>query len=309
MDKQGKTIVVTGATGQQGGAVARHLMRDGWKIRALVRDPDKNAAQVLAKNGAELAQGDMNDRASLDAALRGAYGVFSVQNYWLPGVGYEGEVRQGKLLADAAKQAGVQHFLFSSVGAAHRGMGQRHFDSKWEIEKYIQQLALPYTILRPVAFMDNANYQRAAISNGMYFSMGIPPTKTMQVVAVEDIGGFVALIFDNRSEFLGKTIEFGGDELTEPQIVDALSRVIGRPVQLQAPQFPRGRVPDEEQIAMGRFFNAEGYSADIPALRKRYPKLHTYEQYLNESGWKNLPVIDMATAGAWGADLEKSEQT
>src|SRR4051812_1587525 len=139
-----KLIVVAGATGQQGGAVARHLLKNGWKVRALTRDPNKDAAKALAAQGAEIFQNDLEDRAGLDAALRGAYGAFSVQNFWLPNVGYEGEIKQGKIFADAAKVAGIQHLVYSSVGAAHRGMGQRHFDSKWEIEKYIKQLDVPY---------------------------------------------------------------------------------------------------------------------------------------------------------------------
>lgn len=286
-------ILVTGATGQQGGTVARHLLKNGWRVRALVRDPNKDSAQALANAGAELAQGDLYDRASVDAALQGAYGVFSVQNFWLPDVGYEGEIKQGNLLADAAQAAGVQHFVYSSVGAAHRGMGQKHFDSKWVIEQHIQELGLPYTILRPVFFMENFNWNRPQISNGKLPGIGLYPGKTMQMIAVEDIGAFVALIFDNRAEFLGKTIEFAGDELTEPQIAATLGKVIGRSVELQAPQMPQGVEPNEEQMAMFTFFNGEGYTADIPALRRRYPGLRTLEQNLRETGWVNLPVLEI----------------
>src|SRR5574339_278139 len=118
-----KIIAVTGATGQQGGAVARKLLADGWKVRALTRDVNKPAAQALAQAGAELTAGDMDSRSELDAAFDGAYGVFSVQNFWLPNVGYEGEIRQGKNVADSAKAAGAQHLVYSSVGAAYRGVG------------------------------------------------------------------------------------------------------------------------------------------------------------------------------------------
>src|SRR6266545_1535071 len=156
-----KLIAVAGATGQQGGAVARKLLSEGWKVRALTRDVNKPAAKELAALGAEIVPGDMEVRSELDAAFKGAYGVFSVQNYWLPNVGFEGEIKQGKNVADAAQAANVSHFVYASVGAAHRGMGQKHFDSKWQIEQHIQELGLPYTILRPVAFMDNMNYQRA----------------------------------------------------------------------------------------------------------------------------------------------------
>src|SRR5919112_3623770 len=166
-----KMIAVTGATGQQGGAVARKLLADGWKVRALTRDTNKPAAQELASLGAEIFAGDMEDRAQLDAAFKDVYGVFSVQNYWLPNVGFEGEVRQGKNVVDAAKAAGVQHLVYSSVGAAHRGMGQKHFESKWQIEQYIHSLDIPYTILRPAFFMENYNWSRAYILNGIFTGM------------------------------------------------------------------------------------------------------------------------------------------
>lgn len=296
-----KIILVTGGTGQQGGAVARYLLKDGWKLRALVRDPNKDAAQSLAQRGAELVKGDLYDRASVDAALKNVYGVFSVQNFWLKDVGFDGEIKQGILLADAAKAASVQHFVYSSVGAAHRGMGQKHFDSKWQIEQHLHRLGLPYTIVRPVAFMDNYNWSRPQISNGAFQSWGFPPTKTLQLVAVQDIGAFVALLFSRRDEFLGKTIEFAGDELTEAQIAETFSRVIGRPVHVAVPQMPEGQSPTPEQMAMFQFFNGKGYDADIGALRKIYPGLRKFEPYLRETGWENLPVLPLPKDGnRWG---------
>ncbi len=87
--------------------------------------------------------------------VRGAYGVFSVQNHWLPDVGFDGEIRQGKLLAEAAKEAGVQHFVYTSVGAAHRGEGKKHFESKWIIERYLIEIGLPQSTVRPASFMEN----------------------------------------------------------------------------------------------------------------------------------------------------------
>src|SRR5512144_91916 len=230
-----KIIAVTGATGQQGGAVARKLLADGWKVRALTRDVDKPAAQELASLGAELVAGDMDNRAELDAAFQGVSGVFSVQNFWLPNVGFEGEIRQGKNVADAAKAAGIHHLVYSSVGAAHRGMGQKHFESKWIIEQYIQDLNIPYTILRPAAFFENFNWERPAISNGTFNALGLQPEKERQLIAVEDIAAFAALAFENPSEYLGKTIELAGDALTESQIADTFAKVIGRPVKLTLP--------------------------------------------------------------------------
>jgi uncharacterized protein YbjT (DUF2867 family) len=305
MKKSEKIIAVTGATGQQGGAAARHLLSKGWKVRALTRDPGKPAAQALASAGAEIVQADNDDRASLDHALQGAYGTFSVQNFWLPGVGAGGEVRQGISIADAAKAAGIQHFVYTSVGAAHRGMGQAHFASKWEIEQYIQSLDLPYTILRPVAFMENYNWQRAAITNGTLTGWGLRPDKGLQLVAVDDVGVFAALVFEDPQDYLGKTLEIAGDELTEPQIAATFARVIGRPVRLAVPPMQEGAQPTEEQIAMFQFFNNIGYDADIAALRRIYPGLITLESYLRKNGWENAAPMPPGD-GPWANQANSS---
>ena len=288
-----KVILVVGATGQQGGAVARHLLKEGWDVRALVRNPNKDEAIALSKQGAQLVQGDLYDSASLAAALEGAYGVFSVQNYWLSDVGYEGEINQGKLLAEAAKAADVEHFVYSSVGAAHRGMGQGHFESKWIIEKYIKELGLPHTIVRPAAFMDNLQWSRAEISNGIFRSWGVRQDKRTQLIAVEDIGAIVAIVLANRQEYLGRTLEIAGDELTEEEQANVLSTVLGRSVEVARPGTPEGGTQNEEQLAGLRFFNGEGYTADISGVRRIHPGLRTLDQYLRETGWENQPALPM----------------
>jgi uncharacterized protein YbjT (DUF2867 family) len=275
-------------------------LADGWKVRALTRDENKPAAQALAQAGAELLAGDMDSRSDLDAAFQGVYGVFSVQNFWLPNVGYEGEIRQGKNVADAAQAAGAQHLVYSSVGAAHRGMGQKHFESKWIIEQYIQSLHISYTILRPVAFFENFNWERPAISNGTFNALGLRPEKDRQLIAVEDIAVFAALAFENPGEYLGKTIELAGDALTESQIADRFARVIGRPVKLTLPS-GAGRRSEEEMKAMFNFFNGEAYDADIAALRKLHPGLLTLEQYLRKNGWENQQPLPMPQNAGWGS--------
>src|SRR5258705_6433988 len=295
-----KVIAVNGAAGQQGGAVARKLLADGWKVRALTRDVNKPAAQELASIGAELVAGDMEDRAQLDAAFKDAYGVFSVQNFWLPNVGFDGEIKQGKNVAEAAKAAGVQHLVYSSVGSAHRGMGQKHFESKWIIEQYIHSLDVPYTILRPVAFMDNNNWRRAYILSGTYTGMGLRPEKGVQTIAVEDIAVFVALAFADKKSYHGKAIELAGDELTETQTAEVFSKVIGRPVVLAAPS-GQSWAPEEEAKAAFNFFNGEGYDADIAALRKLHPGLLRFEDYLRKNGSENqqpIPIPENAGRGS-----------
>src|SRR5258708_680232 len=218
-----KTILVAGITGQQGGAAAKHLLADGWKVRGLSRDVSKPAVQALRDAGAEVVQGNMEDPASLDAALKGIYGVFSVQNFWLPEVGFEGEIREGKNLADAAKVAGVQHFVYSSVGGADRNTGIPHFESKWQIEQHVQALGLPATIFRPVGFMDNFNWSRPYILNGVFSGFGLNPDRTLQLIAVDDIGRLVAPAFAHPPGYLGPALALDAEPLTERPMAETFT--------------------------------------------------------------------------------------
>ena len=295
-----KIIAVTGATGQQGGAVARKLLEDGWHVRALTRDTEKPALLELRTLGAEVVAGDLDKRDELDTAFKDIYGVFSVQNFWLPNVGFDGEVRQGKSVADAAKAAEVKHIVYSSVGAAHRGMRQKHFESKWMIEQYLHSLNIPFTILRPAFFMDNHNWSRAHILSGTFMGMGLRSEKRIQSIAVEDVGIFAAQAFANPETFVGQTIELAGDELTESEIAETFAKIIGRPVSLVAPSGNGRRASDEEMAAAFNFFNGKGYAADIPALRELHPGLLTFEQFLRKNGWENQQPIPIPENQGWG---------
>ena len=280
-----KLIAVAGATGQQGGATTRHLLERGFRVRALTRDPTSASSQKLQAAGAEVVAADLANPASLGAALDGVYGVFSVQNFWLPDVGFEGEITQGKNLADAAKAAGVRHFVYTSVGGAERNAGVSHFDSKWIIEQHIEALGLPATILRPVAFMDNNQYQRDAILSGTLPTWGITPGRKLQIVAVDDIGAFAAIAFERPDEFIGQAIELAGDDLTEDEVAAVFGRVTGQTVTVDRSQPEGAPEPDAEMVAMITWFNEQGYQADIDALRKIHPGLKNFETWAEGSGF------------------------
>jgi uncharacterized protein YbjT (DUF2867 family) len=279
MGNKNDIILVTGATGQQGGATARHLLKNGWTVRGLTRNSDSPAAEVLAASGVEVVQGDLDDRASLDRALAGTYGVFSFPNMTL---GIEGEVRQGRIMAEAAKAAGVSHFVQGSVGGAERSSGVPHFESKWQVEGYVRSLDLPATFLRPAFFMDNFNWKRDQILSGTFESLGMDPATPLQMIAADDIGAFATLAFENPQAYIGQGLELAGDELTEPQTVEVMARVIGLPVNLVP---PAGPPPNEDMARMIGWFNEKGYEADIPALRTQYPALMSLETWLRKSGW------------------------
>ncbi len=282
-----KVVLVTGATGRQGGAVVRHMLPKGWKLRALTRNTESHAAQSLARQGVELVHGDLEDAASVARAATGAYGVYSVQDFWA--VGAKREVQQGKNAADAAKKAGVKHFVYSSAGGAERNTGIPHFDSKWEVEKYIRSLALPATVIRPAGFMEM--YYIDQVEIGILKGKLADPIrgdKPYQTIATDDIGAFVALAFDRPSEFIGKELEIAGSELTNLEAAKIFSRVLGKPVKFQKLPLPLVRLLlGREFYTMFRWFNEAGFKADIPALRRAYPEihLHTLEEWLRSEGW------------------------
>jgi uncharacterized protein YbjT (DUF2867 family) len=291
-----RVILVSGATGQQGGAVARNLLERGFAVRALTRDAEKAAARELGDLGAEVVSGDLEDRSSIDRVLDGVYGVFSVQQFW--GIGVEGEVRQGVLLADAAKAAGVEHYVYSSVGSAHRETGIPHFDSKWEVEEHVRASGVPYTVLRPVFFMQNWEFMREPILGGT-LPQPLAPGKPFQMIDAEDIGVFVAMAFEDPETWIGREVDIAGDELTMPEIAGTFSRVIGRNVDyFQVPWEGFEEQMGEEYTIMYRWFNDEGYEADIAALRDEYPGLVSFEQYLRGYGWENAEVPSEARAEA-----------
>ena len=280
-----RVILVSGATGQQGGTVARTLLDWGFAVRALTRDTDKAAARELADLGAEVVGGDLEDRESIERVLDGVYGVFSVQQFMETGV--EGEVRQGVLLADAARAAGVEHIVYSSVGSAHRETGIPHFESKFEVEEHVRASGVPYTVLRPVFFMQNWEYMREPILGGT-LPQPLDPDKPLQMIDADDIGVFAAMAFDDPERWIGREVDIAGDELTMPEIAGTLSRVIGHNVDyFQVPWEGFEEQMGEEYAVMYRWFNDYGYEADIAALKKEHPGLVTFEQYLRSHGWEN----------------------
>ena len=287
MSNADKTVLVTGATGRQGGAVIRHMLPKGWKLRALTRNPASHEAQSLAREDMQVVQGDLEDPASIARAIQGVYGVYSVQDFW--SVGARREIQQGKNLAAAAKKAGVQHFVYSSVGGAERNTGIPHWESKWQVEKAIKDLGLPATIIRPAAFMEM--YYIDQVEVGILKGKLADPIrgdKPYQTIATGNIGAFVALAFDRPQEFIGKELEIAGSELTNLEAAKVFSRVLGKPVKFQKLPLPLVRlIFGKEFYLMFRWFNESGFHADIPGLRKRYPevRLHTLEEWLRAEGW------------------------
>src|SRR5215472_12250317 len=222
-----RTILITGVTGQQGGAVAQALRGTGFHLRGLTRKPENERAAALAHQGIEIVKGDLDDEATLRRTLGGAWGVFGVQNAGEAGA--EREEAQGKRLAMLAREAGVEHYVYTSVGSADKRTGVPHFDSKWRIEETVRSLRFPsHVILRPVFFMDNL---LAPFSlQGSTLALALGPDVKLQMVAVDDIGWFGARAFTDASALNRREIDLAGDIRTMPEAAEILAEALGRPI-------------------------------------------------------------------------------
>ena len=215
-----KTVLVMGATGNQGRAATEALREKGHRVRALVRAEDAEGAKRLKEKGVETVTGDFDNPDSLTQAMTGVDAVFAMTT---PITGVDVEVRHGKAIADAAVAAKVGHLVYSSVGDADRATGIPHFDSKYEIEQYLRELGVPWTITAPAYFYDNALFPwNLADMNEGRFRQALNPTRKLQQISVRDIGRFNAMVIDRKEPFIGKRINIAGDELTGVEMAEAL---------------------------------------------------------------------------------------
>jgi uncharacterized protein YbjT (DUF2867 family) len=266
-----RTILITGVTGQQCGAVAQALEGRGFRLRGLTRKPDGDRAAALARNGVEIIKGDLDDEASLRRALAGAWGVFGVQNTAEAGV--EREEAQGKLLATLAHEAGVQNYVYTSVGSADRGTGVPHFDNKGRIEETVRGLRFPsHVILRPVFFMENLMAPFSLQGSTLAWALG-PRTK-LQMIAVEDIGWFGARAFTDAS-LNRREIDIAGDIRTLPESAEILTEALGRPIAFAHTPIEQVRQYSQEMAVMLEWFDRVGYSADVAGLEHEFGRTLT----------------------------------
>jgi uncharacterized protein YbjT (DUF2867 family) len=262
-----RTILITGITGKQGGAVARSLKGSGFTLRGMTRKPDSDQAQAFARDGVEIVPGDLDDESSLRKALAGAWGVFAVQNTWEAGV--EKEEEQGKRQARLASDAGVQHYVYSSVGSAHLSTGIPHFENKWRIEEVVRGLNFPsHVVLRPVFFMDNL--LSPGTLNGNTLALGVKPDTQLQMIAVADIGRYGARAFTDAEAMNGRAIDLAGDKVTLPEAAAVLSKALGREITFASVPLDQVRQFSDDAAIMYDWFNRIGYSADIPALEREF---------------------------------------
>jgi uncharacterized protein YbjT (DUF2867 family) len=280
-------VVVTGATGNQGGAVVKGLLERGHEVRAVTRDIDSAKARELARAGIPLVRASLEDTAALTKALEGATSLFAMTTPF--GVGTEAETQQGISAANAAKAAGV-HLVFTSVGSANRRTGVPHFDSKGEVEEHIAKIGVRATILGPAYFMENLFFGKEQLASGIY-AAALPPTRKLAQIAVADIGAVAVRVLEDRDRFAGRRFDLASDDLTGNDVVAILSRVTGRPFSyFQVPLDVIRQRMGEDGAKMYAWFDRVGYTVDRAALRREFPDVafHDFESWAKTQDWNTL---------------------
>jgi uncharacterized protein YbjT (DUF2867 family) len=287
-------VLVAGATGRQGGAVVEHLLRAGIPVRALCRDPSSAKAKRLSDQGVAVVAGDLNRPASLDPALDGAGGVFSVQNYWDAGTGYVGEVRQGRALAQAARRAGVRLFVQSTMADADEDLAPlpAHFLSKRRIEAAVDDLGLPRTFIGTVFFMDNLGDK--TMGGPLLFPVlagALEPDTELQMLAVTDIGRAAAVVFSAPSRFVGTRLDLVGDVQTVSQMRSVYRRATGRRPQGWAMPTAVSRRLSPEFVEQLEWQVKAGFPTRPEDTRRLVPGLHDLEHHLRSRN----PRVEVTT--------------
>ena len=279
-----RTIVVTGATGLQGGAVSRHLLKDGWHVRGLTRNAASKQAQALRTLGAEVVQGDMDDAASLRPAFGGAYGIYSVQNPFISGP--EQEVRQGKNVADVAKDVGVAHLVYGSAGIGKKGTGIPSWETKLQIEDRMKVLELPLTVLRPTAFMELMTHRKffPAASTWHVMPKLMGSTRPVGWLCTDDLGAITAKAFADPSSFVGKDLALASDVQSLDECRPIYREVMGRnPRSFPMPVwlFERFGFVGRDLTTMWRWLRTGAVDLDTAPTRAIHPDALTVRDWLS----------------------------
>ncbi len=266
------TFLILGATGLQGGAVAREMLNRGQSVRILTRRAKSYRAEALARTGAEVVEGDLSRPDTLPAAFKGVTGVFSVQDFYAPGVGLVGELEQGRAVLAAAKAAGVRHIAQSTMGDGHAPGGPEHFVSKALLEREIKRSGIDWTLLGTVWFMDNLlNPDMKPALMFPVLAGSLDRDTKFQMLAIEDLGWMAAEALTDPDTWKGRKINMAGDVMTVAQMKDTYRAVTGkRPKSWRIPRALFRRLVPEfaEQLD---WHNRVNFAFGSEELRKAKP--------------------------------------
>jgi len=299
MAEHKKIIAVLGATGAQGGAVVEALLAEGkFGVRAIVRDPSKENAKKLAEKGAEVVKGDAAKKEDLIAAFKGVHGVFGLTMAWDPN-GTGKELEYGFTLNEAVKEAGVKHYIFSSLPNADAISNKKwhvtHFTDKKIIEENARKMGIPTVGLGPAFYFQNFQTMLAPkkTENGLVFSLPLELNHYLTAFDVNDIGPAAVSIFHDFQKYDGKFIPLAGSHAHPQDYVKEFVEVTGvkatyQPIPLDV--YAKLPFPGAEELAQMfgwfRDYTYFGPNADLEIGRKVHPGLKTWKEWLQKTGWK-----------------------
>jgi len=311
-----KIITIFGATGAQGGGLARSILadRDGpFAVRAVTRDVNSAAARALAADGAEVVAANLDDAAAVAHALAGAYGAYCVTFFWAH-FSPDRELAEARLMAQAARAAGLQHVIWSTLEDTRRWMklddprmptlmGRYkvpHFDAKGEADQYFRDAGVPTTFLLTSFYWDNLIFfgsgPKPAADGKLDFILPMGQAK-LPGIAAEDIGRCAHGVFRRGAELVGKTVGIAGEHLTGAEMAAALTHALGREVRHLdvPPEVYRGfGFPGADDLGnmfqFKRDFNADFCAArSLAVSRALNPRLQTFAQWLGENA-QRIPL-------------------
>jgi uncharacterized protein YbjT (DUF2867 family) len=281
ISREGKMIVVVGATGRQGGQVVRHLLKDGWRVRALTRTPESKKADALKALGAEVVKANLEDPASLESAFANAYGLYNMQAP-IPGK-IEVEIRQGKNAAEAAKKTAIRHLVYGSAGPGDRRTGIEQWDAKIEITQVMKALGLPLTTLRPMAFMelmtDLTYYPQ---SSTWYIWPKLMGTSVkIPWISLQDLGTIAAKAFANPDEYIGRDLPLAADAKSLGELREIYKEVKEKyPPRFPMPMFLFEKFVGKDVPDMWRWLRTNPVSLDTSQTLEVHPQAMTVRTWL-----------------------------
>jgi len=276
-----KTIFVTGATGNQGGAVARNLIRNNFKVKCLTRHPNSVHAHQLEKLDALVVHGDLDKPHTFSDHLKDVDGIFSVQTFIH---GIKKEIRKGTDLADLAKANNIKHFLYSSVAGADLHTGIPHWESKLKIENHLKSTGIPYTIIRPASLFEN--FLRPQVKSRLLKGKLVSPVGKnilQQFISADDIGKMSAEIFTNPNKHIGKTITLAAEEMNLVQAAAIFSEAMGKEIKYeQLPMFITRLVMGKNLYKMFKWVNENNavFIKDFTAYKNDNPGLTSLREWI-----------------------------
>ncbi|MBD2340299.1 NmrA/HSCARG family protein [Calothrix sp. FACHB-156] len=289
-------ILLIGVTGGTGGNVVKGFLEQGiTNLRAITRKIDLNRPSLAKLNdaGVELVAANLDDADSLTAAFTGVAAVYCHATSGDSSKADPQEVERAKQVAQAAKQANIQHFVYNSAGGADRKSGIPHIEQKYQVEQIFKAAGLPTTMLRACLFMEEfwKKYTRPSILKGV-FPFSIQPDKPLHLITTKDMGRVAAYVIQHPDQYIGREFELAGDVLTPKQMAEAFSQVQGiKVVHKETPAWIFLLFWQKELFNLIQWYRHQGYQADVQKLRMEFPGLlTTFSEFLAETHWNNVEL-------------------